>query len=188
MRHAVIAAIVAAAALLMSAAPALSDVKYLPEAPGFIEITGDDYDRWRAGNLKPDATHRIHGACVPILQGGCHCPDSNASGDDGARKRAVFVARRVDRCPGPVTPAAIGGTWTAMTFTYTLTQTGNTFTWTNSGIPGEAATGTIDGTTVKASWKRGMSGDGSATGKVVTDASGRAIRIEWSNGVHFVRK
>jgi hypothetical protein len=37
MRRAV-AAIVAAAAVLMSAAPALSDVKYLPEAPGFIEI------------------------------------------------------------------------------------------------------------------------------------------------------
>ena len=164
----------------MAAAPALSDVKYLPEAPGFIEITGADYDLWRAGNL--------NNRCVPIMQGGCHCPDTNASGDDGVRKRAVFVARRVDRCPGPVTPAAIGGIWTAMKFTYTITQTGNTFTWTNSGIPGEAATGTIDGTAVKAAWKRGMAGDGSATGKVVTDAGGRAIRIEWSNGVHFVRK
>jgi hypothetical protein len=75
-----------------------------------------------------------------------------------------------------------------MKFTYTITQTDNTFTWTNSGILGEAANATIDGATVKASWKRGMSGDGSATGKVVTDAGGRAIRIEWSNGVHLVRQ
>ncbi|MGE0423381.1 MAG: hypothetical protein AB7O88_14030 [Reyranellaceae bacterium] len=178
----------AAAALLTTAAPALSDVKYLPEAPGFIEITGADYDLWRTGNLRPGANHRIHGACVPILQGGCHCPDSNASGDDAARKRAVFVARHVERCPGLVTPAAIGGTWTAMNTVYTIAQKGNTFTWTNPGLGGESATGTIDGANVKASWKGGRFGDGSGAGKVVTDPAGRAVRIEWSNGVVFVRK
>lgn len=188
MRHAVIAAIVAAAALLMSAAPALSGVKYLPEAPGFIEITGADYDLWKAGNLKPDANHRLHGACEPILQGGCHCPDTNASGNDSASKRAVFVARRVDRCPEPVQTAAIGGTWTAMNTVYTITQSGKTFTWTNPGLGGETATGTIDGADVKASWKGGMFGPGSGTARVVTDAGGRATRIEWSNGVVFVRK
>ncbi|MBL8674684.1 MAG: hypothetical protein JNL07_07350 [Rhodospirillales bacterium] len=172
----------------MSAAPALSEVRCLSEALGFIEIPSADYDLWRAGNLKPGDEHRAHGTCVPIALGGCDCPGSNASGDHGARRRAVFVARRIDSCPGSVAAAVIGGTWTAMNTVYTITPSDMTFTWTNPGLGGEIAAGAIDGAAVKASWKGGRFGDGSGTGKGVTDAGRRAIRIEWSNGVVFVRK
>lgn len=109
MRSTLIAATVAVFTQFVTVAPASAEVRYLPEAPGFIEITGADYDLWRAGNLRPDDSHRPHGACVTIPQGGCHCPDSAASGDVGTGKRVVLMARRVARCPEA--PSLASGTF-----------------------------------------------------------------------------
>jgi hypothetical protein len=99
MRRALFAALTVVALQGVVNSPASADVKYIPDAPGFIEITGTDYDRWRAGNLQP-STDRPHGACVTIPQGGCHCPNPNASGSVPMERRILLVARRVDRCPG----------------------------------------------------------------------------------------
>lgn len=90
-------------------------------------------------------------------------------------------------CPAEVAAASIGGIWTAMNTTYTIIQTGSTFTWTNPGLGGETAKGSIDGTKIKAEWKGGRFGDGSGSGTIVIEG-GRAVRIHWGNGVVFLRK
>ncbi len=102
---------------------------------------------------------------------------------DAARKAAVASATP----PGPPagSTAQIAGTWTWSRFTYSFSQSGNTFTWSNPGL-NENATGQIDGLNVKVSWK-GDWGAHSATGRVVVE-NGRAVRIDWSNGNVFLRK
>jgi hypothetical protein len=85
----------------------------------------------------------------------------------------------------PRTPD-ISGTWkSSIGLVYEITQTDNAFSWHVASI-NQRAEGTIDGNSVKASW-RGLLRRDSATGKVILDASGRAVRIEWSNGVVFRR-
>jgi hypothetical protein len=80
----------------------------------------------------------------------------------------------------------ISGTWqSSIGLVYEITQTGDAFTWRVASI-NQRAEGTIEGNAVKASW-RGLLRRDSATGKVILDASGRAVRIEWSNGVVFRR-
>jgi hypothetical protein len=85
----------------------------------------------------------------------------------------------------PRTPD-ISGTWqSSIGLVYEITQTGSAFTWHVASV-NQRAEGTIEGNSVKASW-RGLLRRDSATGKVILDASGRAVRIEWSNGVVFRR-
>jgi hypothetical protein len=80
----------------------------------------------------------------------------------------------------------ISGTWqSSIGLVYEITQTGHAFSWHVASI-NQRAEGTIDGNSVKASWRVLLRRD-SATGKVILDASGRAVRIEWSNGVVFRR-
>ena len=90
--------------------------------------------------------------------------------------------------PAPTQPQApdISGTWkSSIGHMYEITQTGDAFTWFVSSL-NQRAEGTIDGNSVKASW-RGLLRRDSATGKVILDAEGRAVRIEWSNKVVFFR-
>ncbi len=85
----------------------------------------------------------------------------------------------------PQTPD-ISGIWrSSIGLIYEISQTDGSFTWHVASID-QRAEGTIDGNSVKASW-RGLLRRDSATGKIILDPSGRAVRIEWSNGVHFVR-
>jgi len=80
----------------------------------------------------------------------------------------------------------ISGTWkSSIGLVYEITQAGCTFTWYVASL-NQKAEGTIDGSSVKASW-RGLLRRDSATGKIILDASGRAVRIEWSNNVIFFR-
>jgi photosystem II stability/assembly factor-like uncharacterized protein len=69
--------------------------------------------------------------------------------------------------------------------TYEISQTRNIFTW---KVPASSQTGSgnINGLKVSASWIEGGQ-RGSATGTVVLNPQGRAIRINWSNGVVFTR-
>ncbi len=68
---------------------------------------------------------------------------------------------------------------------YTVTQNGNQFEWTIVGTD-EKGQGTVNGKDVSVSWQGTMS-SGSAKGKINTDASGKAISIDWDNGARFDR-
>jgi hypothetical protein len=130
MRSMLMAAVALFMMQVVGNAPAHADVKYLPEGPGFIEITGNDFDLWRQGNLvpRPDLPN---GPCKPIIQGGCHCPNTSASGTVGSERRIVLLARKVDRCPGiasftgPNHQITANNTWIGQ---LVLNISGNSFT------------------------------------------------------------
>jgi hypothetical protein len=79
----------------------------------------------------------------------------------------------------------ISGTWSSnIGVTYEITQSGTGFTWFVARL-NQNARGTIDGPNVSATWDGGA---GSATGRITAfDINGRAIKIEWNNGVIFQR-
>ena len=89
---------------------------------------------------------------------------------------------------GTMQTANIAGTWnSSIAFKYEITQTGNAFSWNVITPKNEQGRGTIQGASLTASWS-GNNGSGTATGKVAkTGPDGRALRIEWSNGVIFFR-
>ncbi len=81
----------------------------------------------------------------------------------------------------------VSGTWkSSIGLVYEITQTGSTFTWHVASL-NQKAEGTISGDSVRASW-RGLLRRDSATGKIILDSEGRAVRIEWSNKVVFFRR
>ena len=90
--------------------------------------------------------------------------------------------------PGRAGEVNINGTWNCnIGAIYEITQDGLTFRWyTNNFGWDENATGTITGSTVKASWS-GKNGYGSATGTIKSGPDGKTNRIEWTNGVVFFR-
>lgn len=102
-----------------------------------------------------------------------------------ASYRANLVALGCDQAstrPG----ASIAGTWTSVRgLTYQITQSGSTIGWQVASIS-ETAVGTINGTTVTASWN-GNWGPGSASGTVSFGPNGVANRITWNNGAVFMR-
>lgn len=80
----------------------------------------------------------------------------------------------------------IAGTWTYGTeWVYVITQNDAKFTW-SLARNNQKAEGTITGKSVSASWS-GPTSSGSATGTIIVDAKGKAVRIEWSNGIVFTR-
>jgi hypothetical protein len=84
-----------------------------------------------------------------------------------------------------VTPN-ISGNWRSNDGTvYNLTQNGAQFTWIAAAV-NEKGSGQLAGTQISGSWS-GKRGTGSSKGKVITDASGNAVRIEWENNVVFLR-
>jgi hypothetical protein len=89
--------------------------------------------------------------------------------------------------PPPVAGNVLTGPWQGYCGTYEIQQNGNTFTWYCPSTQ-ERAQGTINGNTLSATWTTAGGGGGTATGTITRyDASGRAIRIEWSNGQVFSR-
>ncbi len=64
---------------------------------------------------------------------------------------------------------------------YDITQVGTAFNW-KVPATGEIGVGTINGKDCSAGWPFGF-----ATGMIVTNPSGAAIEISWSNGVVFRR-
>jgi hypothetical protein len=86
--------------------------------------------------------------------------------------------------PPPVTGDVLSGNWQGYCGTYQFQQSGNTFTWYCPSTQ-ERGQGTINGNALSASWGGGGQ---TATGTITQrDASGRATRIEWSNGQVFTR-
>ena len=84
-------------------------------------------------------------------------------------------------------PSFISGIWQGNNgLLYEITSAGNTFTWKVQST-GETAKGKINGERLSASW-RNQRGDQSAKGNIVSvDRYGKALRIQWSNGVVFSR-
>ena len=89
----------------------------------------------------------------------------------------------------PLQPRAVdvSGTWKGpLGMTYQFTQNNVQFTWVVAAT-GEKGNGTLNGMAVAAKWAS-LLNSGSAKGKIAAvDANGRAIRIEWDNGVVFSR-
>jgi hypothetical protein len=82
--------------------------------------------------------------------------------------------------PTAATPS-LTGTWRGVCGIYKIVQSGNTFTW---ECGAERARGTVNGDVVTADWGSGTAG-GSITQRA---ADGTPIRINWDNGVEFVRE
>jgi hypothetical protein len=81
---------------------------------------------------------------------------------------------------------SLDGEWAStLGSTYDISQDNDTFTW-DVKATGEKGTGTISVLQVKASWD-GPLGSGSSEGKVTLNTTGKAVRIEWKNGVAFFR-
>ena len=89
----------------------------------------------------------------------------------------------------PLQPRAVdvSGTWKGPSgVTYQITQNDVQFTWVVAAT-GEKGAGTLNGMAIGAKWSSLLS-SGSGNGKIIAvDANGRAIRIEWDNGVVFLR-
>ena len=84
-------------------------------------------------------------------------------------------------------PANLSGTWSsAQGLVYELTQRQELLVWRAPAL-GEIAIGTVSGLDVSATWA-GKAGSGEGKGRIVNDSTGRAVRIEWENGVVFTRK
>jgi len=86
-----------------------------------------------------------------------------------------------------VTIPNVSGQWqSSIGVTYNITQQGNNFQWTVVNST-EKGNGTLKGYEVSASWQ-GPKGRGSSPGKITeVDASGKATKIIWNNGVQFFR-
>ena len=79
----------------------------------------------------------------------------------------------------------LAGTWESnIDNVYHIQQLGSAFTWTVENSD-ERGKGEITGEKITASWEGGAA-PGSAEGRIVgQDAAGRALKIEWTNGVVF---
>lgn len=94
--------------------------------------------------------------------------------------------------PAPETvPFDISGEWRAdgINFTYTISQSGKTFSWQVTNQPNlhEEATGRlVSDVDVEAKWTN-TAGGGAAVGRITRVVAGKAWRIEWTNGIVFVR-
>ena len=145
--------------------------------------------------LDPDRCTLAEKAC---LRGAVRTTSAGAEyvpPEDVARCRAASQAclsgqqQSVQPAPRPphvdIPHVDINGAWGSnIGVDYQITQTGNSFRWV-CGIPGETGNGSIDGNKVRASWS-GPRSSGSASGVVVV--VGRPTKIEWSNGVIFLKR
>ncbi len=84
-------------------------------------------------------------------------------------------------------PPDISGVWrSSIGHVYVIEVQGSRFTWHVEKLD-QTANGTIDGNRLTAAWLVGKQRR-TATGKIVgVDETGRAVRIEWSNRVVFLR-
>ncbi len=85
-----------------------------------------------------------------------------------------------------VEPISIAGSWKSnVGLVYEIAQNKDKFTWKIIGM-NQVGEGTITGDAVSVTWTD-PKGRGGAKGKIILDRDGKAVRIEWSNGVIFRR-
>ena len=81
-------------------------------------------------------------------------------------------------------PISIAGTWKSnIGLVYDITQNKDKFTW-KVRDQSQVGEGTITGDAVNVTWID-LKGRGGAKGKIILDRGGKAVRIEWTNGVIF---
>jgi hypothetical protein len=106
-----------------------------------------------------------------------------------AREQQIVVQpREMQRLERAAQVPNISGRWRSnIRAVYDIKQNGTAFTWTKLGTQ-EIGQGTIEGTTIRASWRTGNRPPGSSNGAIVeVDNAGVAQRIRWENGVVFFR-
>lgn len=69
---------------------------------------------------------------------------------------------------------------------YTFSQDGNAIRWTRNDVD-EIGTATVNGDTISATYTS-SAGSGASSGTISFDASGRAVRIQWSTGDSYIRQ
>ncbi|MCU0592944.1 MAG: hypothetical protein MUC57_15905 [Desulfobacterales bacterium] len=150
---------------------------------------------WTAASLGQQGSGTIAGMKVTTQMAGGGVFNGQVIEVDpaGAARRidwenGVIIFRQGAAIP-PAAPAVadLAGDWQGfMNMTFSFTQNGSQFAWFVQAT-GEKAQGTIAGDVLTVTWTNPL-GSGSAKGKIAAkDASGRATRIEWDNGVVFSR-
>jgi len=97
------------------------------------------------------------------------------------------LAQTVNQAATASTAVDLAGIWhSSIGIDYLITQSGGHFTW-FVGLINETGQGTLSGQSLTVNWSGPLS-KGSTTGKVTqVDPSGKATRIDWSNGAFFYR-
>ena len=107
-----------------------------------------------------------------------------------ASHRNNIIALGCDKASFNGNTPNLAGTWKGLNWVYEITQNGTAFSWkiTNDAAYNESAKGDIlDGNKIKATWTN-KNGTDTGTGNIITDSNGKAIEIQWLNGVVFTRK
>lgn len=119
-------------------------------------------------------------------------PKPPVSAGPGGETTGKIMATPPVRFTGPIkmiqTKALnVSGQWkSSIGAIYNITQDNDRFQWTVVNM-NEKGEGTVNGNDIAASWS-GQKGHGSAKGKITaTSPDGRALKIDWNNGVRFFR-
>ncbi len=155
-----------------------------PVNPGAPNVLQFDLEQYEFGGKQSSLILRVRGA-VPA-------PPEREGGGTGTVHRAPPAGgeapKPVELKLGTITvePISIAGTWKSnIGLVYEITQSKDKFTWKVLG-QNQAGEGTITGKAVSVTWTD-TKGRGGAKGKIILDRQGKAVRIEWTNGVVFTR-
>ena len=161
------------------------------------QVEGNRYDghpayvRVRTRATQPDADldidqfgryHRDQPDGV-VKMTSCETDDNGTSAGSGTGPGGSTGTGAVAQVPD------LAGVWRGSNGTgsiYTFSQEGNAVRWTRNDVD-EIGTATVNGTTISASYES-SAGTGASSGTISVDASGRAVKIEWSNGDIYLRQ
>ena len=167
---------------------------YLPGAsPDQLRVMAGMPDELHFPLLKYDFENKASSMVVKV-RGAVPPPPPRGTpeGDTGTTHRAAAAGDTTEPVQMKVMkvdlgPVNIAGTWKSnIALVYEITQNADRFTWTVVGGH-QTARGTISGQTLNVTWADESRGNGSAKGTIVLDSQGKAVRIQWSNGVVFTR-
>lgn len=139
---------------------------------------------------KYDFSNRASSLIVRVYGAPPETPERTGGGT-GATHRAPpagEAAKPVEMKLGTIKlePIDISGIWKSnIGLVYDISQNKDKFTWRVRG-QSQIGEGTIAGDSVNVIWTD-PKGRGGAQGKITLDRSGKAVRIQWSNGVVFTR-
>jgi len=115
---------------------------------------------------------------IPVIPGS---QEAGMAGTEPAVQASMSGQLKVMKVPD------VSGQWgSSIGLVYEIAQTDDRFEWTVKSS-NELGKGTLKGTELSVSWS-GQQGSGSAQGKITKmDGNGRAMQINWDNGVRFNR-
>jgi len=163
---------------------------YLPGgAPDLIPKFGYGKE-WHFHFGKYDFVRKASSFVVRV-RGAVPAPPERTGGGTGTTHRAPPAGdapKTVQMKLGTIAvdPINIAGTWKSnIGSVYEIIQNKDKFTW-KVTAKSQTGEGTITGDSLSATWVDPQ-GRGGAKGKIILDGQGKAIRIQWSNGVVFTR-